>query len=415
MLRLSRICIIVLAVAVMAFHLPGLYWKGVEKKTYRPFILYSAVEDCFMFRRSAEFSQSIFADEAGVEYDRVEFEKRTPFFNYRNLSKWDLMPVEVKGEWYYEDVIRGNMQFVRVDPNDLHTPQIDLYPLFESQSMFAGLENPPDMFRITTRMEFIVAATNEVDEEKSGGFTRALQDAGFRFPARYVAGNPTTRKAFDEGYLIVDDRGTLFHVKMVEGAPWCVNTGITPEGGVRFMVLRENGRREFYGALITGDDRLHLISYDGYRLIPLPVEGYEPDRMMFQMITDPLNRTLIYKDLDEDVIHCVLTDPEYNLVRTWDCPVVRPDMRFEKRIAQLFFPFSLSQGDWKSDYVLFEFRMGEGLWWLGIVLSLIALAVIRFLRSIRPKESWVDWIVVALTGFFGLVAVLIVGREPSKS
>lgn len=414
MLRLSRIFIVALAVAVMAFYLPELYWKGVEKKVYRPFILYSAIQDRFMFRMSADFSKTIYADETEQEYDRVEFEKLTPFFNYRNLKKWDLMPVEVKGEWYYDDVIRTSMQFVRVDPDYLNTPQIDLYPLFESQSMFAGLENPPDMFRIAGTMEFIDAGTNEVDEEKSRIFTRALEEVGFTFPAQYAAGNPTTRKPFDEGYFIVDAGGTLFHVKMIEGAPWCVNTGLTPEGGVRYISLRENGRREFYGILITGDRKIHLISYEGYRLITLPVEGYDPDRMTFQMITDPLNRTLIYKDLDEDVIHCVLADPEYHLIRSWDCPVHRPEMGFEKTLAQMAFPFSLNQQDWRSDYVLFEFQGGEGLWWLGGALSLIVLAAIRLLRSIRPRESWVDWIIVALTGFYGLAAVLIVGREPSK-
>ncbi|MFH0945313.1 MAG: DUF4857 domain-containing protein [Planctomycetota bacterium] len=414
MIRLSRTVIILLVVAVSAFLLPELYWKAMDQKVHRPFILYSAILDRFMTRTSDDFGQTTHADETGKEYDRIEFEKLTPFFNYRNLMKWELLPVEVKGSQYDDDLIRTNMQVLRLDPNDLHTPQIDLYPLYESASLFAQLENPPDMFRLTESMEFIVASSNEVDEEKSALFTSALRGEGFQFPARYVAGNPTTRKPFDEGYIAVDASGTLFHIKMVEGRPWCVNTGVTPAAGVRLMSLSENSRREFYGTLISGDDKVHLISYDSYRLIPLPTVGYEPDRMGLQLYADPLNRTIIFKDLDEDLVHCVLTDRDYNAIRTWDCPVKRADLRLATAAGELLFPFRFVNTHQTSDYVLFSVEFGGGLAWLGILLSLLTLALIRFKRPVGPAASWIDWVIVALTGFYGLIAVIIVGREPSR-
>ena len=414
MIRLSRTVILLLVVAVSAFVLPALYWQAMDQKVHRPFILYSAILDRFMTRTSDDFGQTTHADETGKEYDRIEFEKLTPFFNFRNLMKWDLLPVEVKGSSFDHDMIRANMQVLRLDPDDLQTPQIDLYPLYESASMFAQLENPPDMFRLTDSMVFIVAKTNEVDEEKSALFTSALKGEGFQFPARYLAGNPTTRKAFDEGYLAVDSSGTLFHIKMVEGQPWCVNTGVTPTAGVRLMRLSENSRREFYGTLISGDDKAYLISYDGYRLIPLPTDGYEPDRMGLQLYADPLNRTIIFKDLDDDLVHCVLTDRDYNAVKTWDCPVERADLQLATAVGELLFPFRFENSHYTSDYVLFNVEFGGKLALLGIVLSLLALALIRRIRSVRPSASWVDWIIVALTGFLGLIAVIIVGREPSR-
>ena len=60
-------------------------------------------------------------------------------------------------------------------------------------------------------MEFIVARTNKINEEKSQLFTEALTAEGFIFPADIIAGLPTTRKSHDEGYFITDSEGTLFH------------------------------------------------------------------------------------------------------------------------------------------------------------------------------------------------------------
>lgn len=61
---------------------------------------------------------------------------------------------------------------------------------------------------------------NTIDQEKSKVFTEVLKKKEFRFPAQYVAGNPSTRKEYDEGYLILDAEGKLFHMKQTQGRPY---------------------------------------------------------------------------------------------------------------------------------------------------------------------------------------------------
>ena len=80
--------------------------------------------------------------------------------------------------------------FYRYTPKRLDAPAPTLWPLLESQSGKVNLAMPEDYFRIEKRMEFIVARTNEINEEKSRLFTEALTAEGFIFPANTEIGHP---------------------------------------------------------------------------------------------------------------------------------------------------------------------------------------------------------------------------------
>ena len=78
------------------------------------------------------------------------------------------------------------------------------------------LEMPGDLFRLKDNIEFIDPETNTVKEEKSNLFMKVFIQKGFKFPAKRVAGNPSTRKAYDEGYFIIDSNDKIFHLKTGE-------------------------------------------------------------------------------------------------------------------------------------------------------------------------------------------------------
>jgi len=414
MLRLSRIILIVLVIVVMASFLPGFFWKAFDKKVNTPMILYSVVRDEFVYRQSDEYGKVVFRDESGNDYDRIAYENLLPFFYYRDLHKWGTLPEKTNGQKVDFDICRNSYQSLRVVPDYLHRPGIDIYPLYESQSVFSSLEEPLEMFRLTDRMEFITASTNKVNEDLSSQFTKALETVGFVFPRKYIAGNPTTRKPFDEGYFVVDDNDVLFHVKMVEGKPLCVNTKLRPESGIRYISIRENSRKEFYGVLITGDNNVNLISYDQYKLIKLPLDGFDPDTMTMMMVADLLNRTFIYKEREGDKIHCVLTDLDYKVQRTYTYPIDRGRVEFVKALSQGLFPFTIETKSANSDYILFDFQLSGLSALAGVLAALIIFALVRMSRSIKLKDSWIDWFIVLITGPYGLIAVLIVGKEPSS-
>ena len=345
MLRFSRLAFCIVVIFVSAAWLPDLYWKVFDKSEVRPFLLYSVVNDKYMYSILDEFREMRYMDEDGKEYSRKQYCEMLPFFHYADLVKWDKVPQVITDLGLGAMDIRREQQIVKIRPSMLHSPQIHVYPLFESESEYSGLEMPESMFRITDRMEFIEAHSNTLDKETSRVFTQALVNAGFVFPATYITGNPTTRKPFDEGYLIADAASKIFHVKMVKGEPFVRHTGLLPEAGLKYLEVVENTRREFLGVMVNGLGEVCLISYDNYRPIPMPVKGYDPDSMTFYYIADPLNRNLMLQWLDEETdayrYECVLTDREYVVERTYEKTVPREKTALARTIADTIFPFSV--------------------------------------------------------------------------
>jgi hypothetical protein len=325
---------------------------------------------------------------------------------YNNLEKWDLLPDEVNGVELSGAEIKSARQFFRIEPDYLDTPQIDMYPLIESEPVYSHLTLPPEMFRVTERMEFVDAGSNTVNETRTGEFTRALREAGFVFPATRIAGNPSVRKAFDEGYFVVDAENELFHVKQVEGEAVIRRTGIAPERGFRYLAAKENPRLEFFGQYVTGDDEVFLIGYDDYRPIKLPTDGYNPEEMIFYFYADLLNRNILFAG--ENVIHCIATDLDYNVVRKLDHPAVNPRTERLRTVYALVFPFTIKTRTAESGYVQFRIEPSRFYGAVGTVLAVLVLLVGRAARWPLRCSAWSIFCAIA-AGIYAIPALFIAG------
>jgi len=412
MVRLSRIAVVTLLIAVMSFFLPDLYWKIFEKSTSSSLILYSAVDDCFMLSGDDGHGKRIYKDEHGNTYTRKAYEMKLPFFFFRDLEKWGKYPDTVKGKKASSQIAKKNRQMFRISPKDLHSPEIQLYPLFESNSIFTKLEFPQDMFRITDKIEFIDSKTNEINLKKSKTFTSAMKKSGFVFPACLISGNSTDRKPFDEGYFITDKNRQLFHLKMVSGKPRCKNTGVNFKSGIRYINIEEKMRKEFYGSLITGKGEVYLIGYDNYRMMRLPVDGYNPDIMGLLFVADPLNRNIIYGSKGKRI--CVLTDRKYNKIRSYVKYGDKCRSGIMKDVQSILFPFSLEFSSGKSRYVPFSMNLNGVLSLVGIFLSvfLYFLIVLKKYGKKSLNRFIPDFIIIIFTGFYGLAALTGAGYLP---
>jgi hypothetical protein len=417
MRQVSKISIMLIAIVIAAIYLPLLYDMMFSEKIYRSFIQYSAINNKFMIRKFKDHDVAvgmydydfIYQDEDGRLYDKIAYEKLLPFTNYHDLIKWDALPSRIKGEKITVKKIKKNTQYFMIYPDDIHSPQIDIYPLFESASMFTKFEYPASMFRMNTRMEFIRAAENAVDEKLSTSFTRALTREGFVFPARQIAGNPDTRKPFDEGYFVIDNRNTLFHIKMISSKPFVKNTGISFEKDICYMEFSENSRKEFYGYVVTGDNKVCLLSYDDYQLIPLPLAHYNPHTMRLLFRADPLHRSIVYQD--DRMMYCVVTDRAYRVVRTYQYQLEDRENTTASRICKALFPFSIKISSSTTSYVpmIIDFNGYSSL--LGIGLALLMFIAYCFFRSAKLKREVINCMVICVTGVYGLLAVLVFGKE----
>jgi len=227
-----------------------------------------------------------YIDRKGNKYDRDQFENLTPLLNYRQLVSVNNLPDSLNGVALNLETIRLNNIMLRVTTDEIDVKPIQLFPMFESRSGRIKLEMPDDFFRIADRFEFINCQTNSVNQEKSNLFTAALAKENFSFPAIKIAGNPTNKKLFDEGYFVLDSKNQLFHIKMVKGKPFCVNTNMAGSLDVAFMSISEMALREFYGMIFTKQGEVYLISYDNYNLVKLPLENYNIKKDNFSFFGD---------------------------------------------------------------------------------------------------------------------------------
>ena len=274
--KISRYTIILLIVVVSALYLPDLFSMLFDKKVTKPRVDYSAVIDEFVYIKSYGMGQIEYGDVQGNLYSEREFFKLLPFMYYASLEKWGELQPSLKGFKLNSKDIRQNTQVFRIKPDEINPPGVPLTILFESEPDYAELTIPDDILRLGKTIEFIDPGTNKVLEEKSEKFRHAMESAGFVFPAKLVAGNPTNRKPFDEGFFVKDAENNVFQLKMIKGEPFCVNTGIDPNLNIRQIFISENSRKEFYGTVLTEDNKIYLITYDNYKLREVPTTGNDP-------------------------------------------------------------------------------------------------------------------------------------------
>ncbi len=407
--KLSRYAIIVIIIIISAIYLPKLYQMLTVKGERPPIIYYSAVIDDFVYYQSREVSGMGYYDRQGNEYTRKQYERLLPFLYYRDLDRWGVLPDTLHGVALDISDIRHNRQFLRIKPTDFNKPEIQLFPLFESQSVYSGLEYPDELFRIKDRMEFITAATNTIDDSLSQLFTQALNQQGFQFPARVIGGNPSTHKPFDEGYFIVDRAGHVFHLKKSKGRPACVKTDISPDLQIRKFIISEHPRKEFYGLVVTHTNKLFLISYDQYKLIPLPAKNFDADKMKLSLFVDPLNRTIRYTG--SQGYHAAVTDTNYHLMNSYTIKRTPRDERLVGKIEQVLFPFQIKNISPYTAFIHFKVELHSWLSLIGIMIALAITFSVKKSRKENIRENWGDFVVVALAGLFGCLAVLIIKPE----
>ncbi len=411
LIKIGRALLLLIIAAVAANFVPYYYWLAFDVRIPTPGARYSPVTNKFMFTRSTE-KETKYVDVDGKSYTRDEFERLTPLVNYRQLAMAGTMPETLRGVPIDVKQVALNNLLLRGVPDRLDIPQIPLFPMFESQSGRVQLEMPDEFFRIGKRMEFIVAASNKTNEKRTALFTEALQKSGFSFPAKRIDGNPTTRKAFDEGYFVVDAVDHLFHIKQVKGKPYCAQVEVPVDLKIRYMIIQEMALREFYGVIISEDGGLYLISYSGYKLMKLPIPAYDPSTTTLQFMGDMFFRTITL--VSPGNLKAVVTDRKYNVVDKYEESWPTKFERTPGIVASYLFPFTVSLSDRSSSFLDLYVRCSHWAGLVGIALSLVIVLTVWFVRKKKIAARWFDLLVVAGTGVFGLVAVLLIdGVEDS--
>jgi hypothetical protein len=400
MIKFSRYILVLTGIVVASIALPSFFWKVFEKVPKSPMVYYSCVLNDFIIVNGDKR-----VDTKGKNYSNDDYEKVLPLLFFRQLVADGTMPDSIKGVAMEPSTIARSSSFFKCAPYKVNAPVPSLYPMFESKSGKVNLVMPLDYFRVEKRMEFIDAKSNKVNEEKSALFTKALSDVGFNFPGKLIAGIPSIKKSCDEGYFLTDSSGKLYNVKMEKGSPAVVKIDTPEDLEITYIEAVDLRSKEFYCYLFTRNKGIYLVMEDTYDLQRLPVEDFNPLTMSFRMSSDLFNKCILVSG--DNWYNAIAVDDMYKVIDThsekWDDVYQRP----EGKAFTSLFPFEIRTRDENSSFVNLYFKASLGFYW--IIVNIICVFTFIYVvkkRGWKIKSNIIDLVIVAITGLYGLSAVL---------
>ena len=277
-IRFSKILFYTTIVILLFWLIPWSYNFFVARPQKSPFTLYSSVINDFAILDKSDKGM-IRTDAKGNRYTEAQFDSILPMFYFRQLVSDGRFPDTLNNIALTPKRIQTENFIFRLNPQDVNTKKIPLYPLLESMSGRVDLKMPDDMFRITSKeIQFIDMASNEINNAKSALYTEALLKKGFRFPANIISGNPTTRKDYDEGYLLTDKEGQLFHFKQVKGRPFVRKIDMPKHISIKHIFLTEFKNRKYHAFLTDSENKLYALLTKSYTFQSIPIVSFNPEK-----------------------------------------------------------------------------------------------------------------------------------------
>lgn len=401
MMKIRNLLILLLTV-LLSWLLPTLYHMFTTNSSGRLFVYYSAVTEHFcVIDKNTQTDEMERKDiVTGELYSLNEFDSILPLLYYRQLLADGKMPDTIQGKAISAREANNKSFFFRYKPTQKNSPAIPLFPLFESASGRVDLKMPDDVFRLGKELAFIIPKTNRIDTIKTRKFKAVFDAIDFAFPSKQVAGNPSPRKPYDEGYFIIDANDKLFHFKMKKGEPFLVELQLPKDCKPVFFSPFEPDDRSFYGFLFDENGEIYVINTPNYTFQKLACGAVDLNKNFLVIMGNPLYWTVrVIAQENEEVFAFTAKDKKRVAYHHFQ------DEKREKHWNAYIFPFELRWTNSLSKYVVPQWNCGHySVLGLNIVLALLLLIICR--KRFKEKVASTLWII--LTGVFGLLAILLV-------
>ena len=331
MIHFSKIVLYATVLVLILWLVPWSYNFFAARPQKSPFTLYSPVINDFALLENSG-KGLLRTDTEGNRYTESQFDSILPMFYFRQLVSDGRFPDTLNNVALTPKMVQTENFIFRLNPQDVNTEKIPLYPLLESLSGRVDLKMPDDMFRITSKgMQFVDMASNSVDRQKSATYTEALLKKGFSFPATIISGNPTARKDYDEGYLLKDNAGQLFHLKQVKGRPF-IRKITVPEGmDIKHVFLTEFKNRKFHAFLTTSKNELYVLLTKTYAFEAIPVPAFDPEKESIAIFGNLFDWTIDISN-EQGEQYYAMNAGNFRLLKTMLCPAAEPSVA--EKIAQ---------------------------------------------------------------------------------
>lgn len=413
-MRVSIPKIAVFLVCVMALYwfIPHFYNRATRMDKFSLSGVFSPISQSFIVWESTP-DEMVYKDEKGTLLDKVEAQKMMPFIFSGNVNKWGGFPLHVEGKTFSYEEAKKNTQSMRVAPRYVFSELLPIHILFETAPVGTQFPVPKDVTLFQEdRLEFVTMNDGVIDTLKSEAFTASLKNAGFVFPVKRVATNPSPLKSFDEGMMLIDAQNKLFHLKMLKDKPFVHNMRQTILENPLYMTLEENPRKQYYG-LIATDKSVYLYTYAN-ELILLPLETYDPAKHSLMIRMSPLYQTIIQADITDKTqpLSYIATDTDFKTLhvkkQTFPQTITEQFEAIENGLSFLT-PFTLTQFSSSKGGIVFDFSFADNKLFaaLGSLFALILYVV--YIRLRHLKLNALSLLLIALSGIPALLALIMFG------
>ncbi|MDE6859590.1 MAG: DUF4857 domain-containing protein [Duncaniella sp.] len=402
-----KIFLTALSIAVLAWFLPWLYSLIFPVGGSDPFVAYSPVTDSFIVSENSDGKTGIYEVDnnntpTGRKFTREERDSLLPQIYFTQLVAHEKLPDTINGIEVSIPIFKHSQWVFNSIPHDVNKKGAEVYLMMESMPARVDLEDPKEAFRLNGKVEFIDIATNTVNPKRSSRFTEVFKARGFSYPAKRLNANITTRKQYDEGYLIIDSEGSLYHVKMQAGRPYMVKVQ-QPEGMVaEYVFILENPDTRPLGLVTDSDNNLYVLEHEGYKLKQLPVGKVNPE----------LNKLTVVKNLFNWVVKISSTtgsrwvaidSSDYSQLGTFETSYQDST---EETIAGYIFPFELS---FTSTMTSLAYPRIDFLSWHFILLNFaLAVVIVAIKRCRSRKEMGIAGVTTLIFGIFAFIPLIFI-------
>lgn len=159
-------------------------------------------------------------------------------------------------------------------------------------------------------------------------------------------GIPTSQKAYDEGYFVLDSQGRLLHVKMTNGKPFVKDTKAGETINVSCMFPMDIENKSLYGFLFDTNHTLYYLSTDGYELVKV-LENVDPDKDRVSIMANMFFWTVVKESADGEYTYALKNE---NMQQVDSLFRPARQSQWDKTLPYLF-PFTVNFQDSTNSYV----------------------------------------------------------------
>lgn len=409
MFRFYKTLFIVLSIFILMWLLPWLFNLFMVSRSSAPFTLYSEIIGDFAMLQTGEVNEKgkpkiNYTDRRGNNYTEAQFDSILPTFYYRQLVTDNRLPDTILGQHVTAQTIKKGNFIFRSRPSEINARFAPLYPLLESRSKRVDLEMPDDVFRFSKRgIEFIDMETNSVNKEKSMLFQNVFEQKNVVLPAKHIAGNPTNRKEYDEGYFFVDAQNRLFHLKQMQGRPFLRLVEMDANVEISHIFVTEYPSRRYFAFLTDVEHNFYVLTAPDYRLQKVAIPPFDARKDEITIFGNMFNWT-VKQSADSDEQYTAI---DAHTLTTIDTMSIAKPERSSTQIAAYLFPVQLRFTDSSDRYFMPRVKNVSPLA-LPLNILCLALFLLFFRKGNYRTELILKSVAVTFFGVFALVPLMLV-------